>query len=379
MRRALLADLLAILAASFLIFAGTADAARHIYWANNGGNTIGRANLEGSNPNESFIKVMRGVGFCGVAVDGSHVYSSGAWIGRARLDGSHFRFIVPTHVQACGVAVDRSHLYWGDVEVCGPPVGCFPGSTLSRATLNGGDFKGSFITGARGPCGVAADGSYVYWANEAGTTISRAKLNGTGRDVSFITGAPVPCGVAVDGSHVYWANQQGNTIGRAKLDGSSVDQSFITGANRPSGVAVDGAHVYWSNLFGNTIGRANLNGTGTNQSFITGANRPWGVAVDPRRISRSLTLTYSRDAHGFKGVLSSTASACERDQIVTVYRKRRGADHEVGRARTTVAGAYTLSKLRDRGSYYATVGTTTAFTPSAVACRSATSPIVRLR
>jgi Cep192 domain 4 len=46
---------------------GVAVAVRHIYWANSGANTIGRADLDGSNPNQSFIT---GASFpIGVAVD----------------------------------------------------------------------------------------------------------------------------------------------------------------------------------------------------------------------------------------------------------------------------------------------------------------------
>ena len=64
----------------------------HVYWANNASGTIGRANLDGSNPNQSFITGANAP--IGVAVDGAHVYwtnfpqSAGTGIGRANLDGS---------------------------------------------------------------------------------------------------------------------------------------------------------------------------------------------------------------------------------------------------------------------------------------------------
>jgi hypothetical protein len=58
----------------------------------------------------------------------------------------------------------------------------------------------SFITGADGPCGVASDGTYLYWGNVGsegtGTTIGRAKLDRTAVNESFITGADGACGFA---------------------------------------------------------------------------------------------------------------------------------------------------------------------------------------
>jgi hypothetical protein len=45
---------------------------RHIYWANVNTNTIGRADLDGSNPNQSFITGASEA--YGVAVDAEHIY-----------------------------------------------------------------------------------------------------------------------------------------------------------------------------------------------------------------------------------------------------------------------------------------------------------------
>ena len=44
---------------------------------------------------------------------------------------------------------------------------------------------------------------------------------------AVIVGGNRPCGVATDGTHIYWANEGGSTIGRANLDGSGVQQDFI--------------------------------------------------------------------------------------------------------------------------------------------------------
>lgn len=63
---------------------------------------------------------------------------------------------------------------------------------------------------------------------------------GEGADASIIGDASTPCGVALDGSHLYWANAASNAIGRANTDSTMVNQSFIaTGGNQICGVAVD--------------------------------------------------------------------------------------------------------------------------------------------
>ena len=149
---------LALLLAAFLALAAASGPRSHafIYWANSGGQTIGRANLNGTGVNQRFIR--------GASVP-------------------------------CAVAVDGAHLYWGDESL---------GTTIGRANLNGTGVNRSFIKGASpgGSCGVAVDGAHIYWANnnfKSGTTIGRANLDGTGVNQRFIRGAKSPCGVAVDG------------------------------------------------------------------------------------------------------------------------------------------------------------------------------------
>jgi hypothetical protein len=269
-----------------LVFAFAAPPANaFVYWANfgtpgsGGGTTLGRANLDGSGVNESFITGASGASL--PAVDASHIYwtnfNTNA-VERANLDGTGVNPSFITGASApLGMAVDGAHVYWAN---CGSP-SC-PGATIGRANLDGTGVNQSFVTG-QSVTGVAVDAAYIYWSDFQGGTIGRANIDGSGANNNFITGAIKPGGVAVDGTHIYWVNWNeggGTTIGRANLDGSGVNQSFITGASGPCGVAVDSAHIYWGNLSINAIGRANLDGSGVNQSFITGANGPCGVAVD---------------------------------------------------------------------------------------------------
>src|SRR5919201_4463873 len=81
--------LLGSLLLSAIAFAPRAEAL--IYWANSdgGGGTIGRANLDGTGVNQSFITGASHP--CGVAVNSSHVFwgnDSGSSVGRANLSGT---------------------------------------------------------------------------------------------------------------------------------------------------------------------------------------------------------------------------------------------------------------------------------------------------
>jgi virginiamycin B lyase len=259
--------------AAVVCFGWAAQADAFVYWANGIGQTIGRANLDGSGVDQTFITGASDP--AGVAVDARHIYWANVatgTIGRANLDGSGVdqTFITGANPD-WGVAVDGQHIYWAQQGM----------GRIGRANLDGSGVNQSFIALPL-PSWVAVDAQHLYLTREGVATIGRANLDGSGVDQSFITGADSPFGLAVDAQHVYWTNFSGNgTIGRANLDGSGVDQSFITGAFNPWGVAVDGRHVYWTNRLGiGTIGRANLDGSDADQSFIAGANNPVGVAVD---------------------------------------------------------------------------------------------------
>ena len=119
-----------------------------IYWTNSGSDTIGRANLDGTSQNQSFITGANNPGW---------------------------------------VAVDGSYIYWTT----------YPTAMIARASLDGTGVKLNFITGLESLGGVAVDQSFVYWVDEAANTIGRANRDGTGVNNSFITGVGVPDTVAV--------------------------------------------------------------------------------------------------------------------------------------------------------------------------------------
>jgi hypothetical protein len=291
----------ALLAAIALLLLPPLARANFVYWASGGQTTIGRAKLNGTAVNNAFITGLTGVQ--GVAVDSQHIYwtqglGATSTIGRANLDGSgaNPNFIPHTAgVQdfdplvtgsGAGIAVNSTAIFW---ENSGS-------GTVGKANLDGSSATGNLVTSGPEPsCGLAADQNFVYWLDTGiAQSVGRATVNGGDRQGSFISGAANAgsCGLAVDPSFLYWgANPQ--AIGRASVGGGTANNTFIpsavAAANNVCGVAVNSQYIFWGNSGASDfIGRANLNGSGSNPSLIPGPTDPCLPAAAP---SNKITVT----------------------------------------------------------------------------------------
>jgi virginiamycin B lyase len=97
-----------------------------------------------------------------VAVDRQYIYWVGdpRDIGRANLDGSDVNPSFMTLVDATWVAVNDQHIYWvNSADVA-----------IGRANLVGSQVNRSFITLPEGssPNAVAVNGQHIYWSDVAG-------------------------------------------------------------------------------------------------------------------------------------------------------------------------------------------------------------------
>lgn len=287
-----------------------------IYWGQEeSGAGVGRAALDGTQVNSSFIPpdpssvsaFTRGVG-----VDGSYIYWGAnpanpghpSTIGRAPLSGANPNYTftgASGFAGVLGIGVFGSELYWTAAD----NDRSYIGQTASAGGQASQVIQSKF--GATNPhsCGVASDGTYVYWANPDTASIGREKV------ATFGTPEPQegqwirlpsspnefvhPCGVAVDENYVYWGvkeitrngvEEPGTTIGRArKSDGLEASDNFAGAGKTVTGVAIFGGALYTSNLGDGlrghgTIGRASIGGGGGEPNFVTGLTRPFGVAVD---------------------------------------------------------------------------------------------------
>ena len=346
-----------------------ARAAAYVYWTDGNGAAIGRAGLDGSRADPSFISTL---GFPeAIAVNPKHVYwtNATAAVGRAGIDGSGIdhEFIEGPRTVS-GVAVGSGHVYWSNRA----------DGTIGRAKLDGTRVDQDFISGAAGPGHLAVDGSHIYWTNLDASTIGRARLDGTSVDQDFITALGHPAGLAVDDDHVYWVNANITpdflgAIGRADLDGGNPDQTFTTSAMAPSfgflsGVAVDVGHIYWADFSYPSVVRAGLDGGGVEPGFIpTGLfTFPRDVAVDPlpldeaapettigRRPPNSIRRSTAR--YRFTGSEPGSGFECRRDRrpfrpcaSPKVLRHLRAGRHRFAVRATDEAGNADPSPAGDR-------------------------------
>ena len=304
----------ALLALLVLSLALAPRAEAFIYWTN--GDSVGRANLDGTGLNSHFIAVSTDGAYPrDLTLDEKNVYWAAACfsepptvlctngaIGRADLDGTGVDEKLIGGINPGSVAVDAKHVYWtwtncdggwGIESLCtSDELLAGPGG-IARANLDSTGADQNFISGIDADQ-LAVDADHIYWTEKLcepgcqaiASGIGRANLDGTGVEPGFIGGLPRGItglnALALDTSHIYWTGQVpddfnlGPALGRANLDGSGVDPTFLGGAtgwHSPfwTGVAVDEAHIYWAAFDGGeSILRANLDGSGT-QPFITAA------------------------------------------------------------------------------------------------------------
>jgi hypothetical protein len=241
--------------------------------------TIGRANLDGSGVDPTFITGKNGEHIAQLALAGSHIYwvhgtSRRNNIARADLEGSEIeQRLVPHTGLITSIAANSSHIYWSWLIPLRPIRGL-----IGRANLDGTEANPAALPGDGGGQ-LAADDTRLYWGSGGHNDIGRVDLDGTHYHARLVPNVINP-GPAVAGGYIYWragdVDPSTWSIGRANLDGSDARRHFITkGVTYPLGVAADASHIYWTNgeVGKNTIGRADLDGGHIEPRFIATRQR----------------------------------------------------------------------------------------------------------
>lgn len=321
-----LTRILAVIALAYAASLGGERTEAAVYWSDQ--SSISVANLDGSqaqrlyNPVGSLGPPAHAVevrNSQGIVVAGNGVYWVERFrgtIGRASVDGSGPDASFITGLSSpVGIAADATHLYWADQGT----------NMLGRARLDGTAVERAFIADGAGPCGVAVDGAHIYWGSLGAGTLGRANLDGTGVEREFVTGAASPCWPVVSPTHVYWAAkvwEENGSIGRAPIGGGAADNAFVPAAGEPRDLAIDADHVYWADH-----GQRNLVGAGYNpdvdQPGAIARVRLDGSGLEPRLIATGLATGIALDSR----VLSPPATSRPSDFLRFVkltHEKRTG-------------------------------------------------------
>jgi virginiamycin B lyase len=215
-------------------------------------------------------------------------------IGRARLDGTEVNdSYLPDLGEPLGITVinegTNKYIFWtdrGELDVDGKPqVGK---GTIGRANLDGTDVKADCLKDLTNPRSIAVDPNFIYWTMPGITSHEEFLRDGdVGRaDLACPVSVPPPLitsfasgDIAVNSSHIYMSATtafDNGFIRRFKLDGTGQeDVVSIPDVEAPFGLALDGTHLYWTDLDHNMIGRSDLAGSDPSEQpdFIS-ATRP---------------------------------------------------------------------------------------------------------
>ena len=244
------------------------EAGDHVYWSDPDHGRIGRAKLDGSEVEESWLPEVGKPRGIAVIDDGTHEYAF--WtdrgeldeegkpqegkgsIGRVKLDGSEVKpdcYAGLTNPRS--IAASSDNLYWTIPGRTKTEISLAEGN-VGRADLecNAGSVEEHLIENvASGD--IAVDASHIYFSfhkSEVDASfIRRYNLDGTAPEtVVEVVGAKAVPGLALDGSHLYWTNPTTHCIGRSGLDGSSSEQCFIGETGRGEDLAGAGEYLLWT-------------------------------------------------------------------------------------------------------------------------------------
>jgi hypothetical protein len=258
--------------------------AADIYWSDDVGRTIMRGDSAGGAPQ---MLLGPGNGLIeprGIALDvaGGKIYFADNGlnvIGRANLDGSGAEELIHSAIQfPADVELDliNRKLYWADRD----------NGSIRRANLDGSGVEN--VRTVADPYFFELDvaGGKVYWSNGDGPSIFRANLDGSGAIETVVSGLDHVRDVGFDFANgmLYWGDRDTHKIQRRLIAGGAIEDLFdaTDGLDRPHGLALDlGERVmYWADTQTHAIMRGSMDGIGSPQIlYQAGLPEPWDIEI----------------------------------------------------------------------------------------------------
>jgi hypothetical protein len=270
--------------AGWIALSQSAAFAADIYWSDDVGRTIMRGDSAGSPP-QMILGPINGLSEPrGIALDmaGGKIYFADNGlniIGRANLDGSGAEELIRSGIQfPADVELDLTNhkLYWADRD----------NGYIRRANLDGSGVEN--VRTVADPYFFELDvaGGKVYWSNGDGPSIFRANVDGSGPIETIVTGLDHVRDVGLDLANgmIYWGDRDTHKIQRRLISGGPVEDLFDIndGLDRPHGLALDlGERVmYWADTQTHAIMRGSMDGIGSPQVlYQAGLPEPWDIEI----------------------------------------------------------------------------------------------------
>ena len=271
--------------------------ANFVYWTNDGGTTIGRAKLNGSGPNNSFIAGLNDP--LGVAVDSRFIYWAQG-TGAVELDRPRAPRRQPGLGRASSPPRRASTAPSASPSTRTSSTGSTRRATSAARCIDGTSPVDDFVVAPGTHCGVAIDANFVYWTDIVGRQQDRPGRDRRRRRRTRTSspGSASDCGVASNGTNLYWGTKAPLTsIGRSAVSGASPTNAFISAASSapsPCGVGLNSQYIFWGNIPGLAVGRANLSGSGKNPGRVPGATTPCLPVAAPSNKITFTSTTYNK-------------------------------------------------------------------------------------
>jgi hypothetical protein len=274
-----------------------AVAAEVVYWANEGDQTLWRADLrDNGKPTSMLMEPMQG-SINNLAIDIANVYWSAipsnsdcggvASLGRvSRMAKDELPNLIWNSQDSChrlaSVFVDGTNLYWStsryERKVYQMPKGQVFGAPKT-------------ITASAMPLSIWVDSTDAYWLEQRYTSNSMTYAGGvkTTRNVMFTSSNVRQLendddGVQItgDATNIYWATTSGKVRKRQKV-GIAGAVALIGGGGAISSLSVDARHVYYTVPTDGAIRRVPVNG-GEIELVAPPQDDPQRVVVDEKRV-----------------------------------------------------------------------------------------------
>jgi hypothetical protein len=222
-------------------------------------------------------------------------------------------FVIGSSVTAYDMVVSNGTLYWVDQaatvwtctitgNACSPQSFAINQSSPERITLGGNNNATVFWTNFGS--GGAADGSVVSLPLGGGTPST------------LVSGRWTPQGIAADDTYVFWAESSQNQLLRRPLGGSTTTTLSTGASSSPTAVALGAGTVYWSDALVNNMGSVNM----APENTLTATTTVQGSQDLPQALAVDATYLYWVDFTGMGAVWQ--------------YKINGGQKHQVGSADT---------------------------------------------